>query len=228
MSIESAKAFNAAFGYTFPKEPANPEIETCKDALRANTPKAMMCVPIVKNIVAGGVMSAAFGKLADKVKWNAHDKALFARAVISSTSAILLVIFDIFVTIFVKPFINLAICCHNRKVTKEKEAAKLLEETKRLEAERASAQPEVPTTQVETTKLQEVVFENRPTDDAEEVKVVKREAAEKEAELIIEDLTLESNIVTINPTSLTPTSSTSTSSPSSVTRTTVIATETTL
>lgn len=105
MSIEGAKAFNLAFGYNFPKEMYDPNLSTCKQVTELNNAKALMYVPILKYFLVRKIARGSISEM-DPVK-----KAFFARAVIAMASSLLLIIFDVFATIFIKPFIQIAVGC---------------------------------------------------------------------------------------------------------------------
>lgn len=109
MSIEGAKAFNLAFGYNFPNEMNDSRLSTCKQVTELNNAKALMYVPVLKYFLVGKILCGSAQHM------DTEKKAFVARAAIAMVSSILLIIFDIFATIFIKPFINLAVCCHNKK-----------------------------------------------------------------------------------------------------------------
>lgn len=168
-TIDNIKAVNAAFGYTFPKEIAFPEKgrwsikdketkkqrapATCGEVTAINNAKAWMYIPVLKAVGYGDIYN---GMKNEKNPPSVEDKAFFARATISEAlgpilGGLVLLIADIFFTIFVKPFLNLAVHILNKKAEEEAKEAKALEEINK------NAPPVKPTTPAEPVKEGEKV-----------------------------------------------------------------------
>lgn len=122
-TIANIKAVNSAFGFSFPKERASPDVKTCKDVHEINLAKSMFYVPLLKSVM--------FVQALGKVKENgglknasADNRAFFARAVIGNVlGTVVLLVIDIVFTILIKPFLNLAIWLHDKNEAKKKEIA---------------------------------------------------------------------------------------------------------
>jgi hypothetical protein len=133
-AIDNVKAVNAAFGFSFPKEVAFPAgglpNQTWKDVNAINALKSAQYIPVMKAISCGNLMQQVM-KDKSKVPAPPIDKAFAARAIISEAfgsilGGIVLIVIDIFFTILVKPFLNLAVFIHNKKLENEAKAAQLI------------------------------------------------------------------------------------------------------
>lgn len=169
-AIDNLKAMNAAFGYSFPKEVAHPDNvppnKTCKDVSVLNIMKTVMYVPVLSTALCADVMKGVFKK---NSKASIMDKMLCARAVIAESSflgKILLIIADIFYTILVKPFVNLAVFILNKKAEKEAQAAKLLEEQTAQNSPQGTQPIPIPESQNNSPNATSVNKNEKREDDA--------------------------------------------------------------